>query len=270
MTTQDQAVSSLFEEDMTIDFNPLEEFAFDDEGRDVLAEGPYSMPDPSAVPQFQRELVSFENHDTADERIEALFGQMPTMNRLLFSILARCTEPVASDELADHIQEASRHHHSVYAPLTLCGLLERAGAIVQTDGGGTPLRCLEQEPLRVVLEGVEFWRPAPAPEVFWSLTEEGRAHLDSYRPLELIARCFAEEPRYTDVLATCLRLCAQDGGASLRSIGDVVDDEPVLQNPKRYAMYFIDKLEHAAAVEWKGQWIITDAGRQYLESLEEE
>ena len=45
---------------------------------------------------------------------------------------------------------------------------------------------------------------------------------------------------------------------------DVVDDEPALQNPKRYAMYFIDKLEHAGAVEWTGQWSATEHGRAYL------
>ena len=57
---------------------------------------------------------------------------------------------------------------------------------------------------------------------------------------------------------------------SLREIGDVVDDEPVLQSPKRYAMYFIDKLEHAGAVEWTGQWSATEYGRAYLDSLNEE
>lgn len=57
------------------------------------------------------------------------------------------------------------------------------------------------------------------------------------------------------------------GGESLKALGDVIDDEPVLQSPKRYAMYFIDKLEHAGAVEWRGSWTITDAGREYLASL---
>lgn len=45
-----------------------------------------------------------------------------------------------------------RHHHSVYEPLTLCNLLERAGAIAQTDENGTPLAEVEQEPLRVEVE----------------------------------------------------------------------------------------------------------------------
>ena len=101
------------------------------------------------------------------------------------------------------------------------------------------------------VESVEYWRVAPAPEVFWSLTEAGAAKLDSYRPMEMIAALYETEPQYGAIFTTCLELCARDGGASLREIGDVVDDEPVLQNPKRYAMYFIDKLEHAAP--WNGR-----------------
>ena len=62
--------------------------------------------------------------------------------------------------------------------------------------------------------------------------------------MEMIAALYETEPQYGAIFTTCLELCARDGGASLREIGDVVDDEPVLQNPKRYAMYFIDKLEH--------------------------
>ena len=136
--------------------------------------------------------------------------------------------------------------------------------IEQTDEGGTPLAEVEQEPLRVEVDGVEYWRVAPAPEVFWSLTEAGAAKLDSYRPMEMIAALYETEPQYGAIFTTCLELCARDGGASLREIGDVVDDEPVLQNPKRYAMYFIDKLEHAGAVEWTAQWSATEHGRAYL------
>ncbi|WP_296011457.1 hypothetical protein [uncultured Adlercreutzia sp.] len=259
-----------FGEEEAPSFDPLASFSFDDEEEEVagvLAEGPYSPPNPDAVPEFQRNLVSFENGETAGERIEALFDQMPTMQRLLFAILDACDTPVATADLEARIQELKRHHHSVYEPLTLCSLLERAGAIVQTDAEGTLLAATEQEPLRVDVEGVEFWRPAPAPEVYWSLTDEGRAQRDSYRPLELIGACYAAEPQYADIFTTCLELCGREGGESLKALGDVIDDEPVLQSPKRYAMYFIDKLEHAGAVEWRGSWTITDAGREYLASL---
>lgn len=270
--TDQSAPDPTFDEYLTVDFDPLEAFSFDEDDEaeaGVLAEGPYSMPNPEAAPQFQRDLVSFANGETADERIRALFEQMPTLQRMLYAILDACAKPVATEDLEAAIAEMKRHHHSVYEPLTLCSLLERAGAIEQTDEDGTPLTEVEQEPLRVEVDGVEFWRPAPAPDVFWSLTEAGAAQRDAYRPQEMIAHLFEAEPQYADIFATCLRLCAQADGASLRAIGDVVDDEPVLQSPRRYAMYFIDKLEHAGAVEWTGQWTVTDHGRAYLTSMNE-
>ena len=249
---------------LTADFDPLQAFAFDDdtdaddEAPSVLAEGPFNMPNPEAAPQFQRDLVAFDNGETAEERIDALFAQMPTFHKMLFTIMGTCASPLPTADLEEVIAEMKRHHHSVYEPLTLCNLLERAGAIAQTDENGTPLAEVEQEPLRVEVESVEYWR------VFWSLTEAGAAKLDSYRPMEMIAALYETEPQYGAIFTTCLELCARDGGASLREIGDVVDDEPVLQNPKRYAMYFIDKLEHAGAVEWTGQWSATEHGRAYL------
>lgn len=180
---------------LTADFDPLQAFAFDDdtdaddEAPSVLAEGPFNMPNPEAAPQFQRDLVAFDNGETAEERIDALFAQMPTFHKMLFAILSTCASPIPTADLEAAIVEMKRHHHSVYEPLTLCNLLERAGAIEQTDEGGTPLAEVEQEPLRVEVDGVEYWRVAPAPEVFWSLTEAGAAKLDSYRPMEMIAAC---------------------------------------------------------------------------------
>lgn len=254
-----------------VDFNPLEAFDFHDENEEggVLAEGPFSFPNPDAVPSFQRELVSFANGDTAAERIEALFDQMPTLQHMLFGMLSACATPLPNEDLVARVEEMKAHHHTVYGSLTLANLLERAGAIVQTDGEGVPLTEVEQEPLQVEVDGVAFWRVAPVPEVYWSLTEEGAEKLDTYRPLERIAACFAEEPRYAPIFTTCLEMTAQPGGVSLRALGDVVDDEPVLQSPKRFAMYFIDKLEHAGAVEWTGQWSITEHGRAYLQELKE-
>lgn len=272
--TERTETDRILDEYLAADFDPLQAFAFDDETSDdedasVLAEGPFNLPNPEATPQFQRDLVAFDNSEAAEERIGALFAQMPTFHKMLFAIMGACASPIPTAELEAAIAEMKRHHHSVYEPLTLCNLLERAGAIAQTDKNGTPLTEVEQEPLRVEVDGAEFWRVAPAPEVYWSLTDAGAAKLDSYRPMEMIGALYEAEPQYGDIFTTCLELCAREGGASLREIGDVVDDEPVLQSPKRYAMYFIDKLEHANAVEWTGTWSATEHGRAYLHAEDE-
>ncbi|NHM13232.1 hypothetical protein [Xiamenia xianingshaonis] len=262
------------EGDATRDFDPLDSLFFEDEQDDdvvesVFEEGPYNLPNPEAYPTFLGELNSFANAETAEARIEALFNQMPTLHAMLYSMLEACTSPVAVADLEAQVGELKQHHHCIYDPSTLADLLERASAIRKTDAEGTPLDEVEQEPLRVEEDGVEYWAVAPAPDVHWMLTDDGRAKLDRYHPLELIRACVAEDARYPEIYHTVLRLCARDGGSTLAVIGDAVDDEPVLQSPKRFATYFVDKLERAGAISWNGHWCATSAGIEYLEGIEE-
>lgn len=127
----------------------------------VLAEGPFNMPNPEAAPQFQRDLVAFDNGETAEERIDALFAQMPTFHKMLFTIMGTCASPLPTADLEEVIAEMKRHHHSVYEPLTLCNLLgTRRGHRSDRRERAPRMAEVEQEPLRVEVEGVEYWRVA--------------------------------------------------------------------------------------------------------------
>lgn len=269
MSEENQAVRHSFEEEHA-DFDPLAGLSFDAEVDDEIVtstfeDGPFGMPNPDAVPQFQGKLNSFADKETAAERIEALFEQMPTLQKLLYGILGECDTPIESQLLQDAVEELKKNHHCVYTPLTLCGLLEQAGAIVKVDENGALLSGITQEPLVVELEGERYWEVAPAPRVHWLLTDEGRAQYESYQPLERIRACYDEEPQYADIFTMVLSTCAQPGGASVKQVGEVVDDDPAVQKPRRYAMYFIDKLEHAGALDWGGSWVTTEYGNAFLE-----
>ena len=260
-----------FVEDLSADFNPLESLDFDDDIDDedfvpgMLDDGPYGQPEAKNARKFA--LVAFDNAEDVKERIDTLFAQMPTLERMLIDILERCRNPIASAELDAQVAELQRYHHSIYSPLTLCGLLERAGAIYKSDEEGNSLENLVQEPLKVEIEGVEFWRVAPAPAVFWAISPEGRERYEAYKPAEMIKEVFAAEPHYKRFFLTALKLCAQPGGVTVKVVDDVLVDEPELQKPRRYAMYFIDKLEKAGALQWGDTWKATDAGREFLANL---
>ncbi len=259
-----------YEEELLNDFDPLEDFSFDediDDDDSVLSEGPFGMPNPNATPNAQGKSESFADKDTPQERIEALFNQMPTLHKVLFGILERCLSPIATEELEEAINELKKHHHSVYAPSTFCSLLERASALEKVNEEGCPIEELEQEPDRIEIDGVEYWVVAQAPQVFWQITDPGRTQFETYQPLNAIQACYDAEPQYAEIFTTTLTLCAQEGGASVKDVGDAVEDEPVLQNPRRYAMYFIDKLERAGALDWVGYWTTSEYGRQYLDLL---
>ena len=67
-----------------------------------------------------------------------------------------------------------------------------------------------------------------------------------------------------------MKQAAAEGGATVGQLDDFVLADPITQNPKRYAMYFVDQLERAGAVDWEGSWVITNAGRDYLAEISEE
>ena len=227
------------------------------------------MPNHRNMPAFVKDLRSFSDMDTAELRIAALFDQMPTLHAMLYDILSASATPIASDELLSLVDELKSHHHCIYDASTLLNLLERASAIQKTDAEGVPLSDIEQEPLQVEIDGELYWEVAPAPDVYWLNTEDGQAKLDAYKPIELIQACVDEDPRYEEIYRTVLELCDREGGVTLAEVGDVIDDEPVLQNPKRFATFFIDKLERAGAVRWNGRWVIAQPGADYLVMLTE-
>ncbi|WP_350454700.1 hypothetical protein [Slackia heliotrinireducens] len=264
--------SRVFEDDNdAFDFNPLEDFAFDDIDDDddivsgILDDGPYSIPNADNKPKFKS--VSFDNAETPEERIETLFNQMPTQDDLLLGILDASQTPIFTDDLEQKVEELKQHHHSVYSPMSYCRLLERAGAIEQTNNEGLPLKEVEVEPDKVVVEGVEYWKVAAAPDVYWTATPAGLAHFQAYQPMELLRQMVQDEPQYEEIFRMVLSATAADGGESVKNIDDLVSDDPILQSPRRYAMYFIDKLERAGGIQWRGSWVATQAGKDFLAEL---
>lgn len=259
-----------FAEEEPANFNPLEDFDFaDDEDIDedgivagMLDEGPYGLPSVENARKFA--LTAFDNAESAAERIDALFNQMPTLDRMLVKILGLGLKPIANEDMNERVAELQKSHHAIYSPLTMCNLLERAGALIQCDENGTSLEDFEQEPLRITEDGVEYWQVAPAPPLYWTVTPEGRERFEAYNPAQMIAEVFDAEPEYRKFFLTTLNVCAQPGGAGMKVVDDLISDAPELQKPRRYAMYFIDKLEKAGALEWGDTWKTTEAGNKYL------
>ncbi|WP_282209396.1 hypothetical protein [Parvibacter caecicola] len=254
-------------------FDPLQDFAFDDglEGEadpGTLDDGPYGLPVGANAPKLSSD--AFDKAERAEERISTLFERMVPHTRVLMAIMDLAQQPVAPREVNDQITELQQHHHSVYAPSTFCDLLDRAGAICQTNEEGVPLKDIEREPDVVTVDGEDFWMVAPPPEVFWTLTDEGRAYFDAYQPLEQIRTLFADEPHYAHLYRHVLEQTALDGGATVGQLDPFILADEAAQNPKRYATYFMDKLERTGAVDWQGSWVATAAGRDYLADFTDE
>lgn len=247
----DSASPDFFFDDELEDFNPRIEEVSDD-----------------ITPEKPTENATFEHPDLAlpaPERIEKLMTSMNSTSRTLRSIIAFCVEPQAVADVNAHVDEQQKNHFSVYSAATLCGLLERAGAITREDESGTPIGDEDAQPGIVVEDGVEYLEAPAAKPSFWHATPDGLAALEGPDVSEQLAALIACAPSYEHIYRKALSLCSDDVGASMKKLSDAIDDDPAVQDPRRYASYFVDKLEACEAIEWfDGAWHTTETGIKAL------
>ncbi len=102
------------------------------------------------------------------------------------------------------------------------------------------------------------------------VTELGEQILADYAPEQTISNLFQEKPTYGDVFKVALKACQDPKGCSLPDLEAALMTMPQLQpdpqthQTKVYPQFFIDALETAGAIEWRGAWRITSAGEQAL------
>lgn len=242
------------------------DFFFDDELEDFNPRIEESSDD--ITPEKPTENVTFEHPDLtlpAPERIENLMASMNSTSRTLRSIIAFCRDPQPVKVVNAYIDEQQKSHFSVYSAATLCNLLERAGAIKRVDESGTLVSSDELEPAVVTEGDVEYLEPQPAKPSFWHATPDGLAALERPDAAEQMAALLAEAPQYEPIYRKVLFLCASEGGASVKALSEAIDDDPIVQDPRRYASYFVDKLEACDAIEWiDGAWRTAAAGNAAL------
>lgn len=247
-------------------YNPPIEFDFDDfddltPAEQQVADAPVA-PAPDAAPFVVRD------ERTAEERTRDLFTRMAPHRATLLSILELCTEPQGAFTVYAHVDALRAGDFSVFSGASLCSHLEKAGAlerIVPEDANPEAPAQLRT----VVVDGVEYLEPQKAPEILWVTTPVGAAVLAADDPASRMRELFAREARYLPIFQRILELCAAEDGATVPALGDAVDDDPLVQEPRFYALYFVDLLDKCGAIQWQQTWHITDVGREGLALLAE-
>ena len=203
----------------------------------------------------------------AATRIATLFAEMEYRRRVLKGALAYCGTPRTSLEINAFIDEAQKYNRSVYTSANLCTLLMGAGALARVDADGNPYEDGMNEPALVEVDGAKFWRVTEPPAALWATTEAGAAFLAGDDTEAALRATIAEEPQYRGIYLRVLSLCDGEGGAATPVLADAVDADPVLANPRMYVQYFIDRLEKAGALDWRGAWMTTGFGKTLLAEL---
>jgi hypothetical protein len=278
MTEQSDDFHVSFDSD-AIDFDPFDDSDVDDDD-DLDDEAEFTpsideptfetaaaMPSDDSVDSYAADQAPVAvDTPSASERTAALLDAIPSQRKVLLRTLALCEEPqsVASVNAAiKHMQQTSP---SVYTPANLCALLEEAGALERITSEGNPLEGIEQEPDVVEVDGVSFYRPAEPVHDFWVTTQEGIEAVEADNPRRRLTNLFDDET-YLPIYKRILNRCNVEGGASVSELGAIVNDDPLVQNPRLYAAYFIERLEKNDALEWQKTWVTTDIGREALQQL---
>lgn len=215
---------------------------------------------------------------SAEERTEALFTRLHSSRRFLNGILEFCREERTEDEVAGEVARMRALEFCIYGADVLCSHLVEAGALERIEP--------KQDDVRVVeIDGVQYLEPAGRVEEAAASGEEGAgaaapvrlktskaglAFLDREQDMGRFQEILDEDAGLENIYRMLLDCCANKGGATAKELGDAVDDQPELQEPRLYASYFYEKMAERDLIKWTGKaWGITEFGRravQYLDS----
>lgn len=245
------------------DYDPLEvdDSVIDQE--DMDDDNPYDTTDYPTMrnmPESMRREAVYTpaRMGSARDALLELFDHNPARQGVLLGIIDLCREGCAASVVSARVDELQKDNLSVYAPMTLCRMLERAGALT-----------LEMPQVAEELEdaesGVEYLEVKQHVDPVWHATEEGLAVYDeltdgsSFRDIVL-----DRDSAYLDVYLAVMEKMGE-GACAKAAIDDLVDTLEAAKNPRRFGGHFIDMLERTCAIEWKDRaWHLTDFGREMV------
>lgn len=204
-----------------------------------------------------------EDTRPASVRTAELFERMKTRRKVLLAILDFCREPALVEDVNARADELQANYRSVFDGPAMCNLLERAGAIEKVTGGDA-----EQAPEVVVVNGVECMRPAERVVVRYQTTPAGMEQLEADKPLERLQAVFERDGIYKPIYLRILKACTEEGGKSAKQLGELVDSDPLLQEPRFWAAHFFNILGECDALSWAHTWSTTELGYKAIEALE--
>lgn len=137
-----------------------------------------------------------------------------------------------------------------------------------TDGNegtpaGDPATHIEGAPASDGDETLRVSRPEPAR---YRATADGLAAVAQEDPAARFTSLMEANAVYAPIFRTVLEICESEGGATKKQIDQLVDHDPLCQEPRRFSGYFIDKLEEADGIVFESTWHITETGRAMLEA----
>ncbi|MGN0038831.1 MAG: hypothetical protein ACI36Y_06855 [Coriobacteriales bacterium] len=247
------------------DFDPLQ--APDDEydPEQIDDDNPYDTVDypyMRNMPQsMQREAVySPQSAGSAYAALDAMMDHNPARRADMLAVLGMCQGGCASSKIASALEERNADNRSVYAPMTYCRMLERAGGLRLE----MPPTSEEHEDWE---EGVEYLEIRETIDPLWYTTEAGSAiYAEQTSGAAFKDIVLDRDSTYIEVYSALLEELSQYPMTRVE-IDELAEEFPITKSPRRYGSHFIDMLERVYAIEWRDHaWTITELGRAMLPS----
>lgn len=202
-----------------------------------------------------------ERQGSAKEALRAMITQNPARRTVLLGIVGLCEGGCASSAVSEAVDRWQKDNWSVYAPMTLCRMLERAGALTLE----MPATADEQ---RDEAEGVTYLEIKERVDPIWHATPEALELRAEYaQGTEFRRVVLDEERRYLDVYEAVMEKAAQ-APCRQDEVEDLVSTFEVTQKPRRYGQHFIDVLERVDCLIWRDRaWNLTELGTAMLAEL---
>lgn len=260
----EEELRNIFDEEE--DFDPLEVNDGDIDQEDMDDDNPYDTvdyPTMREMPQHMRRPAVYtpEVQGSADAAIRGLFDRNPQRRPVFRAIINACRGGCPSSTVVQIVDEVQNDNRSVYEPMTLCRMLERAGALTLE----TPKPAQDFEDVE---EGVTYLTIGSEVDPVWTATPEALAIVEEHEQGgEFKDLVLTQDVKYLDVYKAVLNLVAQ-APRKREEIDETVDTFEIVQNPRRFGEHFIDVLEHTDAITWHNhRWTITNLGRTMLSGL---
>ena len=275
------------------DFDPLADAGLELEAEGEYAGGiEYQVPIPDADKSVVPEAVELP----ASERIEKLIAGIPGQKFRILSAIKVCDTSKTLEAAAEELEEEYPQGSSVYDAIRIIELLHGAGALACVDEEGNEIdpnaaseegdvasdgdveavavaakrgAAEDAEEARVDSIGideldVEYDEVEKETPVFYVATEAGKSAVEEMWSAAAAFKVVHEETQYLPIWKKILELCSAEGGATKKEVADAVDAHPLLQEPRRWCQYFLEKLKNVNALEFATGWVITDIGKQLL------
>lgn len=207
-------------------------------------------------------VYSPERQGSARAALQALIVRNPNRRPVLLNIIGFAEGGCASSVISERVEEWQRDNWSVYAPMTLCRMLERAGALTLE----MPEIAEEQESAE---EGVSYLEIKETVDPIWHATADAlklRAEYMSGAQFRAIV-LESDESRYAEVYERVMDALAE-APRKLAAIEELTDTMDITKSPRRFGQHFVDILEATDCILWgSGAWNLTDLGRAMLAEL---